>query len=92
MRTETQALALGDGMALLALPGEFFVETAEAIRADCDIPDVLLACYANDYIGYVAPPEAYEQGGYEPGVTFFSPEAEGIVRQTAMEVLESLSG
>ena len=32
-RTEMQALRLGDGLAVLALPGEFFVETAAAIRA-----------------------------------------------------------
>jgi hypothetical protein len=38
-----------------------------------------------------SPPEAYAQGGYEAGVTFFAPEAEGIVRQTAVEVLESVS-
>ncbi len=90
--TEVQALYLGEALALLALPGEFFVETAEAIRAGCGVPDLLPACYANDYIGYVAPPEAYAQGGYEAGVTFFAPEAEGIVRETAREVLQSVSG
>jgi hypothetical protein len=83
---------MGEGLALLALPGEFFVETAEAIRAECGIPDLLVACYANDYIGYVSPPEAYEQGGYEAGVTFFTPEAEGIVREAVVEVLQSLTG
>jgi neutral ceramidase len=91
-RTEVQALSLGEGLALLALPGEFFVETAEAIRAKCGIDDLLIACYANDYIGYVAPPEAYEQGGYEAGVTFFAPETERIVRDAACEVLESACG
>lgn len=33
-----------------------------------------------------------EQGGYEVGVTCCAPEAEGIVRQTAREVLQSVSG
>jgi neutral ceramidase len=89
-RTEVQALSLAEGLALLALPGEFFVETAEAIRAECGVPDLLLACYANDYIGYVVPPEAYAQGGYEAGVTFCAPEAEAIVRETAVQVLESV--
>jgi neutral ceramidase len=89
-RTEVQALSLGEGLALLAVPGELFVETAEGIRAECGVPDLLLACYANDYIGYVAPPEAYAQGGYVAGVTFLAPEAEGIMRRTATEVLESL--
>ncbi len=75
---------------MLALPGELFVETAEAIRAECGVPDLLMACYANDYIGYVVPPEAYAQGGYEAGVTFCAPEAEAIVRETAVQVLESV--
>lgn len=106
-RTEVQALSLGEGLAILALPGEFFVETGEAIRASAaqgwgpglrgggnwgaspgaDVADLFLACYANDYIGYVIPAEAYEQGGYEPGVTFFPPEAEALVRRAAVDVL-----
>ncbi|TET97127.1 MAG: hypothetical protein E3J29_04810 [Dehalococcoidia bacterium] len=100
LRTEVQALSLGEGpstssgqgLALLALPGEFFVETAEVIQAECGIPDLLVACYANDYIGYVVPPEAYAQGGYEAGVTFCAPEAEAIVRRTAAAVLQSVCG
>ncbi len=91
-RTEVQALSLGEGLAALALPGEFFVETAESIRAAAAVEDLFVACYANDYIGYVIPPEAYEQGGYEAGITFCGPEAEGIVREAAVEVLRSVNG
>ena len=87
-QTEVQVLSLGEGLALLALPGEFFVETAQAIRTDAGIDDVFVACYANDYIGYVVPPEAYEQGGYEAGITFCPPEAEGIVREAAVAALK----
>ncbi len=96
-RTEVQALSLGEDLALLALPGEFFVETAEAIRSTVarrpgrertsGITDLFVACYANDYIGYLIPPPAYEQGGYEAGITFCPPEAEGIIQRVAIEAL-----
>ena len=92
-RTEAQAVSLGEGLALLALPGEFFVETGEAIRRQAGVSDLFLACYANDYMGYVVPPEAFEQGGYEPGVTFCPQEAEAIIVETSVRLLsEVVSG
>lgn len=91
-RTDVQALLLGEGLAVLGLPGEFFVETAAAIRAECGIEDLFVACYANDYIGYVIPADAYEQGGYESGVTFCPPEAEAMVREVALAALREASG
>lgn len=88
--TEIQALRLGDGLAVLALPGEFFVETGAAIRAESATPDLLLACYANDYIGYVVPEHSYDEGGYEAGVTPFAPEAEGIIRDASVKLLREV--
>jgi len=90
-RTEVQVLSLGEGLTLLALPGEFFVETADVIRARCGVEDVLLACYANDYVGYVIPPDAYEQGGYEAGITFCAPEAEAIVVEASLGLLKEVA-
>jgi neutral ceramidase len=100
LRTEVQALWLGEGpstgsgqgLALLALPGEFFVETGERIRSGCGIADLIVAGYANDYVGYVAPADAYEQGGYEPGVTAFGPEAEGIIVDASLAALAEAMG
>ena len=92
-RTEVQAISLGEGLALLALPGEFFVETGETIRravAQPGISDLFLACYANDYIGYVVPPEAYGQGGYEPGVTFCPPEAEAMIVDASVRAVQEV--
>jgi hypothetical protein len=92
-RTEIQALRLGDGLAVLALPGEFFVETAAAIREASGLEDLFVACYANDYIGYIIPPRAYDEGGYESGITFCGGEAEAIIRDTSVELLrEVMSG
>jgi hypothetical protein len=90
-RTEIQALSLGEGLALLALPGEFFVETAEAIRERSGLEDLLIACYANDYIGYVTPPAAYAEGGYEAGITFCTPEAEALFVDASVKLLDDVT-
>jgi hypothetical protein len=91
-RTEIQALSLGEGLALLALPGEFFVETADVIRSRCGIEDLLVACYANDYAGYVVPPAAYDEGGYEAGITFCTPKAEGMFVEASLGLLREVAG
>ncbi len=87
LRPEVQAFSLAPGAAILGLPGEFFVETGQAIEEAAGLRHLLLGCYANHYVGYVVPPEAYEQGGYEAGVTIFAPEAEGIIVREALAVL-----
>lgn len=91
LRPEVQAFSLGPGAAILGLPGEFFVETGRAIEEAAGLPHLILSGYANHYVGYVVPPEAYEQGGYEAGVTLFASEAEGMVREAAVELLREVS-
>jgi hypothetical protein len=89
-RTEVQAISLGPGLAVLALPGEFFVETAAVIRAESGLEHLLVACYANDYLGYVVPEHAFPEGGYESGVTFFTGEAEAIIRKVSLDTLREV--
>jgi hypothetical protein len=50
-----------------------------------------LACYANDYVGYVIPAAAYEEGGYEAGITFCAQEAEGIIIDASLELLRAVT-
>jgi neutral ceramidase len=88
--TELQAISLGDGVALLGLPGEFFAETGALIRRNAGIEQLLIACYANDYAGYIVPEHAYDEGGYESGVTFFTGEAEAIIRKSSLELLREV--
>jgi neutral ceramidase len=90
-RSEVQAIRLGDSLAILALPGEFFAETAASIRSRTGLADLLVACYANDYLGYLVPAHAYGEGGYEPGITAYAPEAEAIVRDTATSLLSEVT-
>ena len=92
LHPEIMAIGLGPDLAILGLPGEFFVETAEAIEQASGIRHLLVAAYTNHYVGYVCPPEVYEEGGYEAGVTLFAPEAEAIVKRAALAVLNEAMG
>lgn len=87
---EVQALRLGDGLYLVALPGEVFVETQQEVRERSGLANLLVVAYANDYPGYFCRPEAYEQGGYEAGVTPFAPEADGRLIAAAVDALKEV--
>lgn len=90
-RVEVQALRLSPTCALVALPGEFFVEIGDEIRRRSPFPEVLVAGYANGMIGYVPTEEAFAHGGYEVGSARFHPDAAAIITTTALELLASLA-
>lgn len=65
MTAPVQVLRLG-GAALVALPGEVFVETGLNIKSKSDAKPLFLVSLANGYIGYICTDEALtQQGGYE---------------------------
>ncbi|MHB8375964.1 MAG: neutral/alkaline non-lysosomal ceramidase N-terminal domain-containing protein [Dehalococcoidia bacterium] len=92
LHPEVQAIALGDGCVVLGLPGECFAETGQAIQAAAGVPHLLVACYANHYVGYLVPRHAFDEGGYEPGVTLLDETAEETMRAAAIEVVRSVAG
>ena len=62
IKAEVQAIRIGD-VALVGVPGEPFAELGLALKQSDH--RVLCVGYANDYLGYIAPSAAFEQGGYE---------------------------
>ena len=65
LTTPVQVLRLGEA-AIVALPGEVFVETGLNIKTKSDTNPLFLVSLANGYIGYICTDEALtEQGGYE---------------------------
>ena len=91
LRAEVQAIAVGAGCVVLGLPGEFFVETGRAIQEAAGIEDLIVACYANHYIGYAVPAHEFERGGYEPGVSVVDETAEAAYRTAAIDVLREVT-
>jgi len=65
MTAPVQAIRLGDA-AIMALPGEIFVESGFRIKAQSSASPLMVVSLANGYIGYVCTDEALtEEGGYE---------------------------
>jgi hypothetical protein len=93
---EAQCLAIGDSLRIVAVEAEIFAATAARIRARCKPGATIIAGYANGCVGYVAPPSAIAEGGYEversamyyrlPG--FLNAEAE----QTLLEAIGRCAG
>ncbi len=65
MTAPIQVIRLGEA-AIVALPGEVFVETGMNIKSTSDANPTFLVSLANGYIGYICTDKALiEEGGYE---------------------------
>ena len=65
MTAPVQVIRLGEA-AIVALPGEVFVETGFNIKSASDANPLFLVSLANGYIGYICTDKALtEEGGYE---------------------------
>ncbi len=85
MTAPIQALKIGES-AILALPGEIFVEIGLRIKAETSASPLFLVSLANGYIGYVCTDEALtNEGGYETWAGMSS--LGGVGTAPAMEVL-----
>ena len=89
---EIQAFRLGRRAAMVALPGEFFVEIGAEIRDRCGLDVLLLAGYANGTVGYVPTAEAFPHGGYEVGCAQFEPSAAATVVDATVALVAGLMG
>jgi hypothetical protein len=62
---EVQAIALGNQVALVSMPGEVFTELGLAIKQDSPFATTVIAELANGLLGYIPSRRAYAQGNYE---------------------------
>ena len=94
---EIWAARIGDA-AIVAAPGEIFGAIGTAVRRRSPTPVTVFAGYSQGSLGYVATPDEYPHGGYEPSVSHrgygqpapFSPDVAGIIEQTAVDLLSEL--
>ena len=85
MTAPIQVIRLGEA-AIVALPGEVFVETGMNIKAASDATPTFIVSLANGYIGYICTDKALtEEGGYETWAAMSSLPDVGTV--PAMETL-----
>ncbi|NLF18625.1 MAG: hypothetical protein GX595_15445 [Lentisphaerae bacterium] len=93
---EVQAFRMGGG-AMVALPGEVFVEYGLAIAKASPFAPTLVAGYANGNVGYIPTAAAYAEGGYEVdnairyyGMTMPTVASEGLILEAAASALAAL--
>ena len=84
--------------AIVGAPGEIFGAIGTAVRRRSPAPVTIFAGYSQGSLGYIATPDEYPHGGYEPSVSHrgygqpapFSPEVAGIIERTAVDLLKEL--
>jgi hypothetical protein len=89
IKTEVQALRVGD-LAMVGLPGEFFVEYGLAIKRQSPFARTMTIELANDWIGYVPTDQGLDEGGYETWLARSAKVAKGaeeLFISTALECL-----
>ena len=59
------AIAIGDRLALVVLPGEVFLEHGLAIRARSPFAETIVAAYNDNSLQYIPTAEAFPEGEYE---------------------------
>lgn len=88
--TEVQALAIGDDLAVVGLPGEVFAELGLALRERSPFRHTLVLGLANEAIGYVPTRRAYHEGGYEPTSSRLQPGGGERLVEEALDLLAAL--
>jgi hypothetical protein len=94
---EIWAARIGE-TAIVGAPGEIFGAIGTAVRRRSPAPVTMFAGYCQGSLGYVATPDEYPYGGYEPAVSHrgygqpapFHPSVAGIIEDTAVSLLEDL--
>jgi len=87
---EIQAFRLSDSVALVALPGELFVELGLAIKHGSPFATTLVVELSNDYPGYIPTRRGFAEGGYEPTNSKVEPGVGEQLADAAVELLRQL--
>jgi hypothetical protein len=72
-------------------PVEMFCEIAMGIREKSPFKQTFYFGYTNGWFGYLPTAKAFEEGGYEPRTSPFTPQAESDLTQAAIATLRELS-
>jgi neutral ceramidase len=87
---EVHVIRLAGDTALVALPGEVFVELGLAIKQASPFEHTFVVELANDSPAYVPTKKAFEQGGYEAANSLYAPGSGERLVETALRILTDL--
>lgn len=87
---EVQVIALGDDLAWVSVPGEFFVELGMEIKKRSPFKQTMIVELANGSIGYIPTKRAFTEGNYEPTTARCAPGSGETLVETAVKLLNEL--
>jgi len=89
LEVEIQVIRIGDTV-LVSMPGEPFAEIGVEIKQRSPFGETFFSGYSNGSAWYLPTAEAFEEGGYEIGASFYSPAAAGVLVQEVVRFLEDV--
>jgi hypothetical protein len=87
---DVQVIAIGDDIALVAMPGEPFVEIGLAVKQGSPFANTVFSGYSNIGWSYLPMADAYELGGYEIEITPFDEAAADVVIAESLALLDEV--
>jgi hypothetical protein len=87
---DVQVFRLSDNTAIVALPGEMFVEHGLTIKNFSPFENTLVVELANNSIAYVPNKKAFPQGGYEVENSRVAPGGGELMAEAAIQMLREL--
>jgi hypothetical protein len=91
IRLPLRFLRVNDDVAIWAAPIELFCEIALRVRSLSPFPYTFYFGYCNGWLGYMPTEAEFAHGGYEPGVSPYTPRAEDDVVRAAVSYLQGAS-
>jgi hypothetical protein len=74
IRMPVHFLQINKDTVIWTAPLELFVEVSMGVREHSPFPYTFYFGYANGWLGYLPSKDEFSHGGYEPGVSAFTPE------------------
>lgn len=85
INSEIQIFRIGN-IEIIGVPVELFVEYGIEIKGKSQFPNPIIACYANEVLGYVYTSDAAKKGSYEAYASPFSDEAGKVLVNKVLEM------
>lgn len=85
-----QSMRIGETV-LVSIPVEPFVELAQAVKERSSSTNTMFSGFSNGHINYLPTDIAFEEGGYEVGVSVFAPGSAELAIQASLDAINEVS-
>jgi hypothetical protein len=91
IKVNVQSMRIGESV-LVSIPVEPFAELADEVKKRSRVVNTVFSGFSNGHINYLPTDIAYEEGGYEVGVSVFAPGSAELAVRASLEAIDDVSG